>query len=62
MPGSKPASRHTSEDYTAQMGPVAWVATEPAALDYTSSLNFLKIGMKVVTPPHFPLVPEADHV
>jgi hypothetical protein len=44
------------------MGPVAWVATEPAALDYTSSLNFLKIGMKVVTPPHFPLVPEADHV
>jgi hypothetical protein len=59
MPGSKPASRHTSEDYTAQMGPVAWVATEPAALDYTSSLNFLKIGMKVVISPHSPPSPRS---
>ena len=47
MPGSKPGSRHTSQDYTSQMGPLAWVATEPTALDYTSSLNFLKIGTKV---------------
>lgn len=47
MPGSKPSSRHTSQDFTQQIGPAAWVATEQTALDYTSSLNYLKNGAKV---------------
>jgi hypothetical protein len=51
MPGSKPGSRHTSQDYTQQLGPTAWVATEVAPLDYTNSLNLLKNGAKVIIPP-----------
>jgi hypothetical protein len=47
MPGSKPGSRQTSQDYTQLMGPVAWIATEQTALDYTSALNHLKNGTKV---------------
>lgn len=47
MPGSKPGSRHTSQDFTQQVGPAAWVATEQTALDYTNSLNYLKNGAKV---------------
>lgn len=47
MPGSRPASRHASQDYSQQMGPVAWVATEDGTPDYTSGLNLLKNGAKV---------------
>ena len=53
MPGSKPGSRHTSQDLTQQMRPSAWVATEQTTLDYTSSLNYLKNGSKVTISTQF---------
>jgi hypothetical protein len=49
MPGSKPGSRHTSQDFTQQVAPAAWVATEQTTLDYTNSLTYLKNGTKVIT-------------
>jgi hypothetical protein len=61
MPGSKPGSRQTSQDYTQLMGPVAWIATEQTALDYTSALNHLKNGTKVNPATQIPS-PDADLV
>lgn len=50
MPGTKPGSRQASQDFSQQVKPAAWVATEQTALDYTSSLNYLRNGAKVTIP------------